>query len=175
MKNDTQKNNTHFKSVLVVITFAVSTVAMPVLALDDVSDFNHSVYTKAFIALDTDSSHSLSKAEAQKDKLFLKHFSEADKNHDASLDEQEYTDFKSKDDQKNVKRIANDSLITSKVKANLLKEEGLKSLSVSVTTYKGEVLLSGFVETEDQIKQAGKVAADIEGVKSVKNSVLLKK
>ena len=166
------KNNTHFKSALVVMSLAIS---MPALALDDMSDFNHSVYTKAFIALDTDNSNSLSKTEAQKDKIFLKHFNAADKNHDGGLDEQEYTDFKSKDDQKNVKRIANDSVITSKVKANLLKEDGLKSLSVSVTTYKGEVLLSGFVDTEDQIKQAGKVAAEIEDVKSVKNSLLLKK
>jgi osmotically-inducible protein OsmY len=37
------------------------------------------------------------------------------------------------------------------------------------------VLLSGFVETEDQIQQAGKIAAEIEGVKSVENSLLLKK
>ena len=169
------KNNKHFKSVLVVMTLVVSTGSMPVLALDDVSDLNKSVYTKAFNGLDTDSNSSLSKAEAKKDKLFQKHFNDADTNHDGRLDEQEYTDFKSKDDQKNVKRIANDSLITSKVKASLLKEDGLKSLSVSVTTYNGEVLLSGFVETEDQIKKASKVAIDIEGVISVKNSLIMKK
>jgi osmotically-inducible protein OsmY len=37
------------------------------------------------------------------------------------------------------------------------------------------VQLNGFVETEDQIKQAEKVAASVEGVKSVKNSLMLKK
>lgn len=71
--------------------------------------------------------------------------------------------------------MAKDNFITSKVKGNLLKDEGLKSLKVSVKTHQGVVLLSGFVETEDQIQQAGKIAADTEGVKSVKNSLMLKK
>ena len=66
-------------------------------------------------------------------------------------------------------------MITSKVKGSLLKDEGLKSLKVSVKTNHGVVLLSGFVETEDQIRQAGNIAADIEGVKAVENSLLLKK
>ena len=57
----------------------------------------------------------------------------------------------------------------------MLKDEDLKSIHVSVKTHQGVVQLSGFVETEDQIQQAGKVAADVEGVKSVKNSLLLKK
>jgi len=48
-------------------------------------------------------------------------------------------------------------------------------MHVSVKTHQGIVLLSGFVETKDQIQQAGKVAADVEGVKSVKNSLLMKK
>jgi len=48
-------------------------------------------------------------------------------------------------------------------------------MHVSVKTHQGVVLLSGVVETEDQIQQAGKVTADIEFVKSVKNSLLLKK
>ena len=56
-----------------------------------------------------------------------------------------------------------------------LKEEGIKSLKVSVETHQGVVLLSGFVETEAQIQMAGKIAAETEGVKSVKNSLILKK
>ena len=78
-------------------------------------------------------------------------------------------------EQKTVKRVASDSLITSKVKGKLLKDEGLKSLKVSVETHQGIVLLSGFVATEDQIQQAEKIAAGTEGVKSVKNSLVLKK
>jgi hyperosmotically inducible protein len=74
-----------------------------------------------------------------------------------------------------MKRATSDTMITSKVKGNLLKDEGLKSLKVSVKTNHGVVLLSGFVETEDQIKQAETIAKETEGVKSVKNSLLLKK
>jgi osmotically-inducible protein OsmY len=37
------------------------------------------------------------------------------------------------------------------------------------------VLLSGFVETEAQIYHAAKIAAETEGVTSVKNSLVLKK
>lgn len=166
------KNNTHFKFTLLVISLAASLGSAQAFALDNTNQTN---YTTSFKALDVDNSGTLTKSEARKEKLFAKHFAVADKNNDATLDEQEYTNYKSQDEQKNVKRIAKDSFITSKVKANLLKDEGLKSLKVSVKTYQGTVMLSGFVETEDQIQQAEKIAADTEGVKSVKNSLVLKK
>lgn len=169
------KNNTHFKSTLLVMALATSAVSTQVFALDDLDNVNQSAYTTSFKALDVDNSNTLTKSEAKKEKLFSKHFTEADKNNDATLDEQEYTNYKSKSEQKSVKRIAKDSVITSKVKGNLLKDEGLKSLKVSVKTNQGVVLLSGFVETEDQIQQAEKIAAETEGVTSVKNSLLLKK
>lgn len=169
------KNNTHFKSTLLVMALATSAVSTQVFALDDLANVNQSAYSASFKALDVDNSNTLTKSEAKKEKLFAKHFTEADKNNDATLDEQEYTNYKSKSEQKSVKRIAKDSVITSKVKANLLKDEGLKSLKVSVKTNQGVVLLSGFVETEDQIQQAEKIAAETEGVTSVKNSLLLKK
>lgn len=169
------KNNTHFKSTLLVMALATSAVSTQVFALDDLDNVNQSAYTASFKALDVDNSNTLTKSEAKKEKLFSKHFTEADKNNDATLDEQEYTNYKSKSEQKSVKRIAKDSVITSKVKGNLLKDEGLKSLKVSVKTNQGVVLLSGFVETEDQIQQAEKIAAATEGVTSVKNSLLLKK
>jgi hyperosmotically inducible protein len=166
------KNHINIKSSLLVIALAASTQAF---AIDDLSEVNHSAYTTAFTALDADNNGTLTKSEAKKEKLFAKHFSAADKNNDGTLDEQEYTNYKSQTEQKNVKRVLSDSVITSKVKGNLLKDEGLKSLKVSVKTNHGVVLLSGFVETEDQIQQAGKIASDVEGVKSVENSLLLKK
>jgi hyperosmotically inducible protein len=169
------KNNTPIKSTFFLIALATSTFSTQTFAVDNLSGANQSAYTTAFKALDTDGNEDLNKAEAGKEKLFAKHFSAADKNNNAVLDEQEYTEYKSKDEQKNVKRIAKDSVITSKVKGNLLKDEGLKSLKVSVKTNHGVVLLSGFVETEAQIQQAGKIAAETEGVKTVENSLLLKK
>lgn len=163
------KIHTSIKSSVLLIALAVSAQAF---AIDNVGD---SAYTTAFKGLDTDSDGTLTKTEAKKEKLFAKHFNVADKDADGTLDEQEYTEYKSQSEKKTVKRVVKDSVITSKVKGSLLKDEGLKSLKVSVKTNQGVVLLSGFVETEDQIQQAGKIAADIEGVKSVENSLLLKK
>lgn len=167
------KNNSNFKSTLLAIALATSSQAY---ALDNtMEDGNQSAYTTAFKSLDTDSDGTLSKSEAGNEKLFAKHFGAADKDTNGTLDQEEYTNYKSQADQKNMKRVGSDSMITSKVKGNLLKEEGLKSMKVHVKTHQGVVLLSGFVETEAQIQQAGEIAAKVEGVKSVKNSLLLKK
>ena len=67
-----------------------------------------------------------------------------------------------------------DSALTAKVKAALLADPGLKSLAVSVTTYRSEVLLSGFVNSPDQIQKAVAVARGVEGVQSVKNELNVK-
>jgi len=169
------RNIINFKSTMLVTALVLSTGSTQVSALELTDEAGQSSYIEAFKALDTDNSGTLTKAEVKKEKLFNRNFSAADKNHDGSLDQQEYADYKTQAEQKNVKRIASDSVITSKVKGKLLKDEGLKSLKVSVETHQGVVLLSGFVATEDQIQQAEKIAAGTEGVKSVKNSLVLKK
>jgi len=169
------KNNTHFKLTLLAAGLVASSGSTLAFALDNVNGADQSAYITSFKALDIDNSNSLTKSEVKSEKLFAKHFAAADKNNDGTLDQEEYTNYKSQAEQKNVKRIAKDSVITSKVKGNLLKDEGLKSLKVSVKTHQGVVLLSGFVETKDQIQQAEKIAAATEGVKSVKNGLVLKK
>jgi hyperosmotically inducible protein len=169
------KKNSHLKFTLLAMALASSALGTQAFAADDMSEVNQSAYSTSFKALDVDNNSILTKTEAKKEKLFAKHFAVADTDNDGTLDEQEYTNYKSKSEQKVVKRVVKDSVITSKVKGILLKDEGLKSLNVSVKTNHGVVLLSGFVETEDQIKQAGKIASEIEGVKSVENSLLIKK
>lgn len=171
------KNNTYFKSTLLVTALAVSMTSSLAFAQDNLNEANQNTYTTSFKALDVDANATLTENEAKKEKLFAKNksFVEADANYDGLLNEEEYTNYKSKNEQKNVKRVASDSLITSKVKANLLKEEGVKSLKVSVETNQGAVILSGFVETEAQIYMAVKIATETEGVKSVKNSLAIKK
>jgi len=169
------KNNTHLKFAMLAIALSTGAASLHVFALDNMNEANQSAYVTSFKTLDTDSSNGLSRSEVKSEKLFHKHFSDADTDKNGSLDQQEYTNYKSNTEQKNVKRVASDSFITSKVKGSLLKDEGLKSLNVSVKTHQGVVLLSGFVETESQIQQAGKIATETEGVKSVKNSLMLKK
>lgn len=169
------KNQPNSKSnTLIVALFGFT--CLPVFAADNaLTEGNESAYTTSFKALDTDGDGTLTKSEARKEKLFANHFSVANKDADGTLDLEEYTNYKTQAEQKNVKRVVKDSVITSKVKGSLLKEEGLKSMKVSVKTHQGVVQLSGFVETEDQIQQAGKIATETEGVKSVKNSLILKK
>ena len=67
-----------------------------------------------------------------------------------------------------------DSAITTKVKAEILNEPSLKVFQINVETFKGEVQLSGFVDTAQSVKKAGEVARGVKGVKSVKNSLIVK-
>jgi len=68
-----------------------------------------------------------------------------------------------------------DTVITTQVKSAMLADPVMKSLDVSVTTRKGEVQLSGFVDNVMQMTHAEDVAKDIEGVTSVVNHISLKK
>lgn len=67
-----------------------------------------------------------------------------------------------------------DSAITAKVKAAIYNEQSLKVLQINVETFKGEVQLSGFVDSEQSVKKAGEVAGSVAGVKSVKNNMVVK-
>jgi len=67
-----------------------------------------------------------------------------------------------------------DTVITSKIKALLVKDTALKSFQVSVETFKGVVQLSGFVDTSKTRDKAGYIARTVKGVKSVKNNLVLK-
>jgi osmotically-inducible protein OsmY len=67
-----------------------------------------------------------------------------------------------------------DSVITTKVKAAIFKEPGLKVSEVQVETFKGVVQLSGFVSSRADIKGAVRVASAVGGVKSVTNDMQLK-
>jgi osmotically-inducible protein OsmY len=65
-------------------------------------------------------------------------------------------------------------VITSKVKAALLDDSGLKSFNIGVETYKETVQLSGFVSTDQVKARATQVAAGVPGVKSVRNNLIVK-
>ena len=67
-----------------------------------------------------------------------------------------------------------DSAITTKVKAVILNEPSLKVFQINVETFKGEVQLSGFVDTAQSKSKAGEVARGVKGVKSVKNNLIVK-
>lgn len=67
-----------------------------------------------------------------------------------------------------------DSVITAKVKAAVFDDPTLKSAEINVETFKGEVQLSGFVESQADINKAASLARGIKGVTSVKNNMHVK-
>lgn len=70
--------------------------------------------------------------------------------------------------------VVADSVITTKVKADLFKEPELKSLGIHVETEKGVVMLSGFVDSKANAEKAVKLAKSVEGVQSVKSAIKVK-
>ena len=68
-----------------------------------------------------------------------------------------------------------DSVITTKVKSQLAGDDFLKSFEITVETYKGIVQLSGFVDSQNAVDRAGEIARGVNGVKSVKNNLNVKK
>ncbi len=67
------------------------------------------------------------------------------------------------------------SVITLKVKSKLLADPEIKGLAISVTSYKGQVKLSGFTHTMAQKEKAGMLAKQVEGVTGVSNMIMIKK
>jgi len=67
-----------------------------------------------------------------------------------------------------------DSVITTKVKSLLAKDDFLKSFQISVETFKGTVQLSGFVNSQRAIDKAAEIARSVDGVKSLKNDLIVK-
>lgn len=68
-----------------------------------------------------------------------------------------------------------DSIVTTQVKAALLREPSIKSLDIAVVTRQGVVQLSGFVDSQTQIARAIEVAHAVAGVNSVSNEMSIKK
>ncbi|MGE0087615.1 MAG: BON domain-containing protein [Desulfococcaceae bacterium] len=66
------------------------------------------------------------------------------------------------------------SVLTSKVKAEIFNDPMLKVFQIDVETFKGVVQLSGFVDSAKVSARAAEVAASVKGVKSVKNSLVVK-
>ncbi len=67
-----------------------------------------------------------------------------------------------------------DTALTAKVKTALIRDSTVKARQVDVTSFKGVVQLSGFVDTVEQKDRAGQIAVGIAGVREVRNNILVK-
>lgn len=67
-----------------------------------------------------------------------------------------------------------DTAITTKVKAAIFAEPGLKTLQISVDTIAGVVTLSGSVDSLQSSRRAKELAGAVAGVKDVENRLTVK-
>ena len=67
-----------------------------------------------------------------------------------------------------------DSVITTKIKAQFAADDFLKSFQIGVESRKGIVQLRGFVNSQAAVDKAGQIARGVKGVKSVKNDLIVK-
>ncbi|MDR3579609.1 MAG: BON domain-containing protein [Oryzomonas sp.] len=85
-----------------------------------------------------------------------------------------FTGYAATEKSESTGQYVDDSVITTRVKTAIFNEKTLKTLQINVKTYQSVVQLSGFVDSAQSVKRAGEVAGNIEGVKEVKNDLLVK-
>mgnify|MGYP003387787488 FL=1 len=76
--------------------------------------------------------------------------------------------------QESTGEFLDDSVITARVKAALVKDPMVSALDVSVESFKGAVQLSGFVKTTAQRDRAVQIADGVPGVTQVFNSIQIR-
>jgi hyperosmotically inducible periplasmic protein len=123
-----------------------------------------------FAALDRNRDGYISKVEALANPEIQKRFAAFDQDRDARLSEAEYAAAM----EDNEKRILSDSIITARVKAALLAEKGIPSLSISVETYEAGVQLTGLVKAPEIVSRAGRITAAVTGVRTVHNNIAVR-
>ena len=154
----------------IFIVIAMTATSVIAQAQPATSDSAPPLSRADFAALDRNGDGYISRAEANADREIAKRFEYFDLDKDGRLSESEYV--RAKED--NGKRIMRDAVITARVKAALLAEKGISSLSISVDTYEGRVQLAGFVGSPELVSKAGRVTATVNGVRTVDNHIAVK-
>lgn len=158
-----------------LLALAMAGGAGHAVAITSLDDQSQPPLMSEFHKLDRNSDSKLSNEEASRDGDIAQSFAKADINHDGTLSNEEYSNFKSTAQRARLEAYLDDSGVTAKIKAELLKDSGISGLSVSVQTYHGRVILSGFVDNPQQSRRAVEIASGIRGVRSITNSLLVKK
>lgn len=70
--------------------------------------------------------------------------------------------------------VFDDSVITTKVKSALIADKRVSGMDVSVETFKGRVLLSGYVNSPEERHTAERIARSTPGVKEVNNKIAVR-
>lgn len=67
-----------------------------------------------------------------------------------------------------------DTAITAKVKTQLIGDPTISGFAISVKTFRGRVILSGFVNSQAQIDRAVALARGVSGVREVQSALVIK-
>jgi osmotically-inducible protein OsmY len=70
--------------------------------------------------------------------------------------------------------VIDDAAITTEIKATLLADKVLSGIAISVTTFEGQVTLTGAAHTAEQKQKASHIAQSVKGVKKVDNHLKIK-
>jgi len=73
-----------------------------------------------------------------------------------------------------VGEVIDNTVVTARIKSALMANPRINSYDFKVETRNGEVLLSGFVDTQEQLNLAMETVHAVEGVGSIQNNVILK-
>ena len=77
-------------------------------------------------------------------------------------------------EQQTVGSYVDDSAITTAVKAKFAEDKTVNAVAISVETLKGTVQLSGFAKSQAEKDQAGRLASNVNHVKEVRNSIVVR-
>ena len=68
--------------------------------------------------------------------------------------------------------VVDDAGLTAKVKTAIAKDVGAGTAAkVNVTSYRGQVQLSGFLDSQEKVTQAANAARGVSGVENVQNNL----
>ena len=76
--------------------------------------------------------------------------------------------------QESVGAYIDDAAITTAVKGRFIDNKDVDAASIKVETLKGEVMLSGFAKSEKERATAESITRNVNGVKSVKNEIVVR-
>jgi hyperosmotically inducible protein len=74
-------------------------------------------------------------------------------------------------DERSSGTMLDDAAITAKVKSELIGEKSVKARNIDVDTVAGVVVLSGYVDSQQEATRAGGIAKSVSGVVRVKNEL----
>ena len=76
--------------------------------------------------------------------------------------------------QESVGAYIDDAAITTTVKSRFVESKLVDASSISVETLKGTVMLSGFAKNSTEKSMAESIAMNVNGVKTVRNSIVVR-